>query len=615
MNLEVTRKGISDVLALLNSGEWQIPGFQREFVWSIQQAHDLLTSIFKARPIGMITAWAQPQGKPATDPGRIELNGEKFGEFTEDPAVIKLILDGKQRLTSLAIAFGGLRSPKGNQLFSGAWFLDFTQDPASSDEFITYKKKSEIAVSKLDSIPNCLALGLLPLSQYAAFNKLSQRIFDKDFYPPGQLPSQSDLQVRSNNLDKCQTTFNSYQIPIAELPSSVGLSDVCEIFEVLNTKGTKVSTFDLIHNTFFGKTGGKFSLREKFEELTKTTTKLKLLLSSSRPEFLCQLVTGIYLSTDNPTKRDGKTGENVTSIKGKDLLETPLTIYEEFLDVLPLIDNWSKDLFEDVLGSEIRLEDIPYPASIILYFALRWRQTKVVSSDKRYSVEHLNRVFKAFFWRNVLSNRYEQGFLTKFSTDLSSLATILQDEAKQPTSSWALAIAPKLDQIFGTAYPRPTVERLEEIVRSDEQRGALWQALELFLHSRVRHDLVNGKELTKHPNVEGEGIDLHHIYPKQWLRDNAANETQKKEYEAALNSLVNLIPLSAKSNKEWGTQAPAAFLFKRGIEWDHAKAVAESAMIDEEMFDMLKDDNAEPSKFWGIRAKLIVPALQSLQDI
>jgi len=227
-------------------------------------------------------------------PGRVEIKGEKFGVFKEDPAVIKLILDGKQRLTSLAIAFGGLRAPKGNQLFSGAWYIDFTKGTEDSDEFIKYKKKPEITAQKLNQIPNCLALGLLPLDQYLNFNKLSQRIFDKDYYPANSLPSEEELERRSVNLARCQSTFNGYQIPVAELPASVGLSDICEIFEVLNTKGTKVSTFDLIHNTFFGQTGGQFSLRDKFEELSKSTASLSLLLASSRQEFLCQLITGTY---------------------------------------------------------------------------------------------------------------------------------------------------------------------------------------------------------------------------------------------------------------------------------------------------------------------------------
>jgi hypothetical protein len=616
MNLEVTRKAIPDILALLDVGEWQVPGFQREFVWSVQQVHDLLTSIFKSRPVGMITAWAQPQGQPTTDPTRIEIKGEKFGTFKETPAVIKLILDGKQRLTSLAIAFGGLKASKGNQLFSGSWYLDFTKNSDESDEFIKYKKKSEVTNQKLDQIPNCLALGLLPLDQYSNFNKLSQRIFDKDYYPAGKVPTDEELERRSSNLARCQSIFNGYQIPVAELPSSVGLSDICEIFEVLNTKGTKVSTFDLIHNTFFGKTGGQFSLRDKFEELSKSTAWLGLLLTQSRPEFLCQMVTGIYLSTEMPKKRDAKTESDIiSSIKGKDLLDTPLSIYEEFLDNVALVDSWVGEFFQDILGAELELENIPYPASIILYFSLRWRQSKVVSFDKRFSVEQLTRFYRAFFWRNVFSNRYEQGFLTKFATDLRDITAALEASVKLPQSEWSKQAQGALDKIMGPDYEALGSARLQEIMVSDEQRGATWQGLVLFIISNVKVDLLDGKQLNRLGAPDDNGTELHHIYPRQWLMTNAANDEQEKQYKTALNSIANQIPLSSKSNKKWSAQSPSAFIYKQQISWSTVRERAEAAFINENDFINLKDDKSDPPTFWKNRSESMAKALSEMQRI
>lgn len=616
MNLEVTRKGIPDVLSLLDSGEWQVPGFQREFIWSVQQVHDLLTSIFKSRPIGMITAWAQPQGEPTTEPGRLEVKGATFGKFKEDPAVIKLILDGKQRLTSLAIAFGGLKAPKGNQLFSGSWYIDFTKNTEESDEFIKYKKKTEVTAQKLDQLPNCLAAGLLPLDQYADFNKLSQRIFDKDFYPIGKVPDKDELERRSGNLAKCQSTFTGYQIPVAELPASVGLSDICEIFEVLNTKGTKVSTFDLIHNTFFGKTNGEFALRDKFDELSKSTGFLTLLLSQSRQEFLCQLVTGIYLGTEKPLKRDTKKDDEViSSIKGKDLLDTPLNIYEDFIKAADSVDTWVGEFFQEILGAELELDDIPYPASIILYFALRWRQSKVLPFEARFPVDHLTKFFRAFFWRNVFSNRYEQGFLTKFASDLKDMSSFLEENAKTANAEWTKKAQSALDAIMTADYEAVSPTRLKEMMVNDEQRGASWQGLTLFIVSRAKKDIVDGKQLSRLGASDDNGTELHHIYPRQWLMDNAAGDEQEKQYKAALNCIANLVPLSAKSNKKWGSQAPFAFIHKQSLQWDQIKERAEAAFISEEEFLVLKDDKANPQAFWDKRAQRMAAALSDMQRI
>jgi len=615
MNLEVTRKSIPEVLALLQNGEWQIPGFQREFVWSLQQVHDLLTSIFKGRPIGMVTAWAQPQGAPATEPRKVEVRGAEFGSFTVNPAVLKLILDGKQRLTSLAIAFGGLRTPKGSQLFSGSWFVDFTQDPLNSDEFVIYKRKAEVSNAGLEQLPNCLASGLLPLDRYATFNQVAQRIFDRDFYPQGRVPSNEQLSIRSTNLAACQATFNSYQIPVAELPSTVGLSDVCEIFEVLNTKGTKVSTFDLIHNTFFGRTAGQFSLRDTFEEIRSSTESLHLLLDPSRPEFFCQLVTGIYLSTESPTKRDGAVGENITSIKGRDLLETPLLIYQQIIENLPLLDSWARDFFVDILGIETRLEDLPYPASAILYFALRWRQSRAISPDKRFTIDQLNALFRAFFWRNILTNRYEQGFLTKFATDLGDLSKALDGAAQKSKEEWQIVAEAQIQAMFGIQYPARTETELGQLLGSEDVRGALWQALVLFLNASVRKDLLTGENLVRYGEPDANPVNLHHIFPKQWLKNNADTPQKSEAYMAGLTSLANLIPLSAKSNQDWGTKAPSAFFHQREIPADRVRDVLGSAYIDSENEALLKSESAEPPVIWGSRAQKMARAIRSLQEL
>src|SRR5882724_2381179 len=111
MSLAVTQKPIDDILTFLRKGEWQVPKFQRDFIWTKSQVFGLLYSIFVSRPIGLITLWNQPQGDPLTDSEPIRIKGAMFKNFTKNPAVMKLVLDGRQRLTALTMAFGGLSSP------------------------------------------------------------------------------------------------------------------------------------------------------------------------------------------------------------------------------------------------------------------------------------------------------------------------------------------------------------------------------------------------------------------------------------------------------------------------------------------------------------------------
>lgn len=61
--MKIESAPISKVLENLKAGAWQVPKFQREFVWSEGQVISLVESIFAGRPIGMITLWEQPDEK------------------------------------------------------------------------------------------------------------------------------------------------------------------------------------------------------------------------------------------------------------------------------------------------------------------------------------------------------------------------------------------------------------------------------------------------------------------------------------------------------------------------------------------------------------------------
>jgi len=616
MNLDVSRKTIPDVLTLLEDGEWQVPEFQREFIWTQAQVLSLLTSIFEARPIGMITSWVQPQGKPSTQPERLKIKDVAFGKFIQNPAVIKLILDGKQRLTTLAMAFGGLRAPDDRYSFSGSWFLNFSADPRnSSDNIIIYKRISQISSEGLDKTANCIAGGLLRLDQYKEFNLIAQRIFDKTYYPQNKVPSEEMLQKRSTNLAEYLSTFTSFQIPVAELPASVSLAEVCDIFELLNTTGTKVSTFDLIHNLVFGDTKGVFNLREKFKECADSSEKIQLLADESRPEFFCQLVTGCYLSTSVPVGRTPKPGKisKVGSVKGGDLIETPTEFYLKFFDEIAHINSSANAFFNDILRADFRLKEIPYPVSAILYFSLRWKMEKnTPDQEKCFSIDELNSFYRAFFWRNVLTNRYDQGFLTLFSTDLHFITNTLRDLiSMRGTDAWFTQANEKLTEYFGSQYPVRSSTQLGEILKDGEIRGAIRQAVILYLYSQTKYDLLTGETLNRFTQDRKLSVDLHHIFPKQWCKNNSGEYAILREQPTISDSLANLVPLTASSNNDWKTKSPATAL--KSCSWDVDKLRFEMALIDRELFEVLKSAPPNPKVFWDKRAQLIATRLEMLQ--
>ena len=99
---------VANLVDALRSAIWQVPRFQREFVWDTAGIAGLATSIIDAYPIGMITLWEQSDRDPL-DMERLSIqdyDAQKkstimryFGE-DKDSSKIYAILDGRQRCTA-----------------------------------------------------------------------------------------------------------------------------------------------------------------------------------------------------------------------------------------------------------------------------------------------------------------------------------------------------------------------------------------------------------------------------------------------------------------------------------------------------------------------------------
>jgi uncharacterized protein with ParB-like and HNH nuclease domain len=96
--LERTDKPISVLVDELKSGVLGLPEIQRGYVWNRPQARDLLDSLYRQYPSGLILEW-KPKDLPELRDVDLQNGGDKVPEY--------LILDGQQRLTSLAKIFNG----------------------------------------------------------------------------------------------------------------------------------------------------------------------------------------------------------------------------------------------------------------------------------------------------------------------------------------------------------------------------------------------------------------------------------------------------------------------------------------------------------------------------
>ena len=81
---------ISTILDQIDTGFIALPEFQRGYVWSRAQVRGLMESLYRGHPVGSLLVWATESGGAAVR-----------GDQAPAAGVVKLLLDGQQRMTSL----------------------------------------------------------------------------------------------------------------------------------------------------------------------------------------------------------------------------------------------------------------------------------------------------------------------------------------------------------------------------------------------------------------------------------------------------------------------------------------------------------------------------------
>lgn len=81
---------ISTILDYIDNGHMALPEFQRGYVWNRDQVRGLMDSLYRRHPVGSLLVWAT------------ESKGAQYrGEGDLAPGVVKLLLDGQQRMTTV----------------------------------------------------------------------------------------------------------------------------------------------------------------------------------------------------------------------------------------------------------------------------------------------------------------------------------------------------------------------------------------------------------------------------------------------------------------------------------------------------------------------------------
>jgi len=543
------------------------------------------------------------------------------------------VIDGRQRLTSLMTSFGGITFGAPNHRLGGLWALDLTKDFDAEKTPFEFIRVRDVE-AKFQTLGDWIRVGKFPLWSWRDVSRFNSELVNGAHYTGGTIPA--DISNRLKQLALFQEAIGNFDIAVYTLERTVDLSSVCEIFEILNTSGTKVSVFDIVSAKHFGNPDGKnFDLKERISAICSDDGQPTLSYiaqwfdenGGTGGTTTCQIVTGMYLGdahnsaidaqTQKRTRKAAKDG-GIGSFKGGDLIGTPLRFYMEAFDKdaqgadisgypgLNRIDQFARD-FMILTGGVISREWCPYPILFAIYCSIRHEAQQLSPPLAQAAIDEAMRVF---FWRACLAGRYDQGFLTGAVRDRDHLYQFLAES----TEEWTLNSQVWWDRLENCIkdvlrLEQPTRSALTQALLDPDQKGASQKTLRLLLFVRLPKDLKDHNLLTPHKR---DNIELHHIFPTSWVHNNC-NELKSK-----MSCFAALVPMSKASNLEWKAQAPRQCLqtWNADLGWTARELEMMSVGVNELAYNVLVGIDLPPKdqvdRFLDTRAQYLAAQLEAL---
>lgn len=485
---------IRELLDGIRTKDLVVPEFQREYVWSRDQAKQLMISLTKEYPIGSLLFWK------TTDPPKLK----NFGPLPVDKAgTYEVILDGQQRLTALYLLMRGDIPPyyTDSDLETGSDPRDLYFD-LDDGEFQYYQ------VSRMKGHPTWCRV----------VDCFSDRD-DIDVFEIAQSQSEDPKEINTlaqrylSNRDNL-INVERVDLPHQVIPSDAGLEQAIDIFDLANSRGTKLTDAELALTHVTGKwSDARRVLKAKIDDLWKQNFWFDLTVMT---RFLTVVVCQRALFKTIHSKAEDEV------VHGWNQLTK---ILDYLVHLLPESAS---------IHSTGDLNTMNVLVPIVAYLSLH---------DGRFPNEKTLRNAIHFIYVAHTWARYTGQTSQRLEHDV--LLTV------RNTEPWELLREQIIDQRG----------RLDVTAADLEGRGAqhpLYKMLYMLSKARGAVDWFNGSPL-KIGSSAGYGIHSHHIFPQHLL--------YSKVYDAdslmgrkKVNAIANRAFVTATTNLSLGSKPPQEYL-------------------------------------------------------
>lgn len=209
----VTQYSVSSILGYIDAGDIAIPEIQRPFVWKASQVRDLIDSLYNGYPTGYLIIWQNPSV-------RLKNGKESVGK--------KILIDGQQRVTALMTAIGGY--PVLTEDYEERT-IRIAFNPMAGEDEERFAVQTPIHLKTKHWIPDISLLFRPEFSTRKFINKYLQDNPEAD----EDLVDRSVTQLLS---------IKSCQIGAIILVPQLDISEVTEIFVRINSQGKRLNEAD-----------------------------------------------------------------------------------------------------------------------------------------------------------------------------------------------------------------------------------------------------------------------------------------------------------------------------------------------------------------------------------
>lgn len=531
---------ISAILGLIEAEDFVIPEIQRPFVWKRSQVRDLVDSLYNGYPTGYIITWKNPDVQ-TKDGGRA--NGKK------------VLIDGQQRVTAL------MASIAGKEVLDE----DFNKDrikiafnPIATDETKRFAVQDASHLKDKRWIPDISVLFAADFKQRAFENQYAENNPDVD------------LDELSEIISKLKGISNR-QIGVIELDHTLDIDEVTEIFIRINSKGTALSQSDFVMSKmaadgdYENGHGGSLMRKaidyfchlsvkpdfyphinhdEEFQN-SKYADKIKWLANDYDDIFDPDYGDMLRVSFMHQFRR-GKLADLVSLLSGRDF-ET-----KEYRD--DIVEASYKKLDEGILNF---INQYNFAQFIMAIKGAGFTSNKLLNSkmtlDFAYTLYLI--LLNDDTIPNVQIKRYVQKWFvlsTLTSRYIGSPETVMDRDMRSISEKGFINFLNEVEasSLSDTFWDVTLPQNLES---SSVNSPAFNTFLAAQINLNCNSMLMNG---TKVSDLIGISGDVHHIFPRAYLKANGV------EAKTKYNQVANYIYLDTQVNKAISDDAPCKYFSK-----------------------------------------------------